>query len=31
LKSLQLRVKPVASRLPEEHFLGEQTFAPKSE
>jgi hypothetical protein len=31
LKSLQLRVKPVTSRLPEEHFLSEQTFTPKGE
>jgi hypothetical protein len=31
LESLQLRVKPVASRLPEQHFLGEQTFPPKAE
>jgi hypothetical protein len=31
LKSLQLRVKPITSRLPEEHFLGEQTFTPKGE
>lgn len=31
LKSLQLRVKPVTSRLPEEDFLSEQTFTPKGE